>query len=95
MPFASIFHKKIHAPARNAMEAVDAVQLWSVRWTSRHGAFSHDTSEESEWFTSKESAERFALSLRNAFGLVRHTSQIDVKVNKEERDYDGRRKSSS
>lgn len=76
------FTKPITVPASNETKTIDAVQLWEVRWTSRHGAFSTDTRPEMEGFPTEAEAEAFATSLRNAFTLVRHTSGTKVTVRK-------------
>lgn len=72
--------KTVTRPESNATVEAPAVQLWYVRWTSRHGAFSSDTREEMEAFTSAEEANTFADSLRAAFALLRHTSGVRVAV---------------
>lgn len=79
-----MFWKKITVPASNETKEVDAIQLWEVRWTSRHGEFHNDISQEVEAFPSKDEAEEFALALRNAFKLIKHTigNQVIVKKGK-------------
>lgn len=72
--------KKIEVPASNEIKEVDAIQLWEVRWTSRHGGFSGDTKPEMEAFPSQIQAEEFAQALRNAFKLIKHTSGNNVTV---------------
>lgn len=62
--------------------SVDAVQLWEVRWESRHGDFSSDRRPELEAFPSPEEAEAFAQALRDAFMLIKHTSRDRVTVSK-------------
>ena len=52
---------------------VDAVELWEVRWTSRHGQWHTDIRPECEVFPIKEDAEAFAQALKNSFALVKHT----------------------
>ena len=54
--------------------------MWEVRWTSRHGEYSGNTQPQLECFTSIAAAEEFAVSLRNAFALVRHTSGTTITV---------------
>lgn len=74
--------KKITVPISNETKEVDAIQLWEVRWTSRHGQYNSDVSPEMEAFPSKDEAEEFALALRNAFKLIKHTSGNQVIVKK-------------
>lgn len=68
----------------NETKTVDAVELWYVEWTSRYDKYCNDTQKEFEAFPSKEDAENFAESLRQAFKLIRHTSQTRVSVYKRE-----------
>jgi hypothetical protein len=74
--------KKIPVPVSNEIKEIDAIQLWEVRWSSRHGSYSTDTKFEMEAFPSKNQAEEFAQALRNAFKLIKHTSGNDVTVTK-------------
>ena len=53
-------------------EAVEAYDTWVVRWTSRHGSYSHSTRPETEVFPDKESADKFADALVDAFKLIRN-----------------------
>ena len=59
---------------------VDAVELWEVRWQSRHGEYSGSIRPESEVFPKREDAEAFAQALRDAFRLIKHTSGTSVKI---------------
>lgn len=74
--------KKITVPTSNETKEVDAIQLWEVRWTSRYGSYSRDTQAEMEAFPSQNQAEEFAQALRNAFKLIKHTSENNVTVTK-------------
>lgn len=74
--------KTITVPASNEVKEIEAVQLWEVRWRSRHGDFSGETSPQVEAFPTQELAEEFATALRNAFTLIRHTYGIKVTVQK-------------
>lgn len=74
--------KKLTVPASNGTKQIDAVQLWEVRWNSRYGPYISCTQPEAEMFPTSEEAEAFALALRNAFTLIRHTSGADVAVRK-------------
>jgi hypothetical protein len=78
----NIILKTLLMPFSNKTKSVDAVQLWEVRWTSRHGEFSGMTSTELEGFTSEELANEFAQALRNAFKLIKHSSGNRVTVSK-------------
>lgn len=64
------------------MTSVDAFETWEVRWVSRHGGYSGDTSPELQVFTNENDANLFADSLRAAFRLIRHTSATNVVVKK-------------
>lgn len=74
------FFKKLTVPVTNETHQIDAVQMWEVRWMSRHGKWHSDLRPEMEAFTSEEQAKQFALSLMAAFKLVRNTSQEDTKI---------------
>lgn len=76
------FKKMIEAPVSNETQLIEAVQLWEVRWRSRHGQFHADTRPEMEAFPSEIEAQRFADALRNAFKLIRHSSGDAVSVQK-------------
>jgi hypothetical protein len=71
---------KLIVPESNETKEVDVAQTWEVRWESRHGEYSGDTQPEMEVFTSREEAEAFAQSLRNAFQLIRHSSGTHVAL---------------
>lgn len=71
--------KVIEIEERKAASLV-AYESWVVRWESRYGKYSGDVKPESEIFTTKADAERFAKELREAFKLIRHTSGTKVKV---------------
>ena len=60
----------------------DFAETWEVRWTSRHGDYSGDTKPEVAAFTSRNDAERFAIALKSAFKLIRHTNGTGVVVEK-------------
>jgi hypothetical protein len=79
-----LWFKKLTVPLTNKTKEVEAVQLWEVRWTSRHGEYSSDTRPEMEAFTSPEAAHEFADALKNAFKLLRHTSGDTIVVRKAE-----------
>jgi hypothetical protein len=72
--------KSLTVPVSTKTTTATSVQLWEVRWRSRHGAFSGDLRPEVECFTSEEAADEFATSLRNAFKLIRNTSRDDIGV---------------
>lgn len=76
------FKKNVEIPVSNDTQLIEAVQLWEVRWRSRHGQFNSDTRDEIEAFPSEVEAQRFAEALRNAFRLIRHSSGDSVKVTK-------------
>lgn len=76
------FTKKLRVPVSNHTHLVEAVQMWEVRWYSRHGKFSSDIKPELECFTTEADANAFALSLRAARRLLRHTEDLGVTVSK-------------
>ena len=65
--------KKITVPTSTELKQLEAVQLWEVRWYSRYGEYFANTRPEVEAFTTKELADEFALALKQAFKLIRHT----------------------
>lgn len=78
----SIFNKKTIEVPTTQSEILEAAESWIVRWESRCGQFSYDWRKECEVFLSKEDANRFAESLRNAFNLLKFTYGIEVVVEK-------------
>lgn len=79
---ANLFFKWLTVPQSNETKQVEAVQLWEVRWESRHGPATWETRPELETFTSESSAQEFAQALRNAYRLIRHTSGAHVSITK-------------
>lgn len=85
----NFFKKKLIVPTTNETTEIEAVQLWSVRWTTikadsylnSHTFFAHP-SFNMEAFTSKKAADEFAQSLISAFKLTRDTSEPNIKVEK-------------
>jgi hypothetical protein len=73
------FRKDVSAPSGEKV-TLEGVQLWMVRWTSRYGEYHGNVQSEAAAFTTQEDAEHFAQSLRDAFELIRHTSQAYVEV---------------
>jgi hypothetical protein len=73
------FRKKVEAPSGQTVE-LDGLQVWMVRWVSRYGDYHGNTQQEAQAFTNEEDANHFAQSLRDAFALIRHTSQAYVDV---------------
>ena len=74
--------KKLFTPKSDELKSVEVVQLWYVRWASRHGRFAGDTEEVMEAFTSKEDAVAFANSLKAAFALIKNTSENSIYLSK-------------
>jgi hypothetical protein len=75
-----ILTKFLTVPASNEVREIEVAQLWEVRWTSRDGSYSGETQPEMEGFPSRQAAEEFAESLRNAFALIRTTAENKVTV---------------
>ena len=67
------FWKKTEVPDSVATHEVDTIQLWSVDWMSRNGAYSSSTQKESEWFPNEQDALEFANGLKAAFKLLKHS----------------------
>ncbi len=63
-------------------QAIETVNCYEVRWTSRHGSFSGETQQEVRVFVSQEDAEEFYDALKAAFKLIKHTSGTRVTVNR-------------
>lgn len=77
----SFLKKKVNIPTAEE-KTIEAAETWRVSWIGRYGRFAHDTRLESEFFFSEEDANDFANSLRNAFKLIRHSSEDTVSVEK-------------
>jgi hypothetical protein len=75
------FRKKV-VPAANDTKEVLVYEMWEVRWDSRYGSLSYDTQHEVEVFPSEQDARDFAVALKNAFKLIKHTSGTDVSLRK-------------
>lgn len=73
------FLKKLLIPS-GEKEEVTAYKTYTVRWWSRYGEYSNDIRAEVEVFTTKEDADKFAKSLKEAYSLLRHTSGTKVYV---------------
>ena len=71
--------KIIKAPSGETVD-LQGFQVWMVRWNSRHGQFHGDTKPQVQAFGTREDAEHFATSLREAFALIKHTSGNEVRV---------------
>lgn len=74
--------KKLVVPVSNDVKEIEALQTWEVRWTSRHGEYSHSTRREIEVFASEQDAQHFAAALQAAFRLIRITTENEVRVTK-------------
>lgn len=80
----NLIKKILKKPESDELKEVDALEVWVVTWKSRQGGCSYDVTKEFEAFTNKDLAEEYAESLRNAFKLIRHTSENRVKVYKQD-----------
>jgi|GEM_PF-3696356 len=69
--------KQTQETNRDNMVLTDA---WCVRWFSRWGEFSTETRQECEIFATEEEAHEFANRIKEAFQLIRHTSNAKVTV---------------
>ena len=72
--------KKLQVPENNENKEIESIQLWYVSWYSRFTEYSTGTEKCVEAFPSKQEADTFAESLRNAFKLIKHTSGNVVRV---------------
>jgi hypothetical protein len=77
-----MWFKKKKVPETNETKIINVVQLWEVRWLSRHGEWRDDTKTEVEVFASKEEANAFREALENAFRLIKHTAGDKVTLEK-------------
>jgi hypothetical protein len=75
--------KKIKVPNKFCEIDLIAIEMWEVRWDSRHGKYFDDNKEEVETFTCKEDAQIFKEALEAAFKLLRYSYSItDVIMKK-------------
>lgn len=77
-----LWFKKKSVPETNDTKEIEVVQLWYVRWESRHGSYSFDTKKEMEGFTSEAEAREFAASLNAANKLLKNTNFKQATVEK-------------
>lgn len=82
MNVKNFIKKIIHLPAREEQN-LEAVELWAVRWRSRHGEGYYDYRPVMEVFTNRVDAEVFARELREAQKLLRYTENLRIEVTKE------------
>jgi len=75
------FAKPVEVPS-GEVKTIKAVQLWEVRWTSRHGALSFDVRQEVEAFPTEAEAREFARALKAAFKLIKHSHGDEVSITK-------------
>lgn len=76
-----MFFKKVRLI--EGLREVDAVQLWEVRWTSRHGSYFGDTRPEVEVFDTEVGAQEFADTLEKCFKLLKSSgNETRVSVSK-------------
>ena len=59
---------------------VNAYDSWTVEWTSRHGEYHNDITQEFEVFTSLEDAKEYKQALEQAFEFLKFKSQSYVKL---------------
>jgi hypothetical protein len=77
-----MFFKKLITTKRETEVLDSAIETWIVEWTQRYGSFSDNTKQAFQAFLSKEDADKFADSLRQAFKLIGQTSGNKVSVYK-------------
>lgn len=63
---------------------VQGAEIYTVSWMSRFGDYSSDTNRVYKAFLTKEDAEEFAQSLRDAHKLLRNTNSIKITITKQE-----------
>jgi len=66
------------------VKEVAAVKVWVIEWTSRNGSYAGNVEQQFQAFFTKDDAEMFAQSLRDAFNLIKHTSGNEVEVREQE-----------
>lgn len=59
-----------------------SIEVWTVSWYSRHGAYSHNTKRQFVPFFNAQDAEDFKKSLVDAHKLLRNTNYINIKINR-------------
>lgn len=72
----NILTKIIKRPITNQTVEVETIQLWYVRWKSRHSDYMGDAKTIMEAFTSEDDAKFFKESLENAFKLLKYSGSI-------------------
>ncbi len=77
-----IFKNLLTLFGESKTKEIDAVELWYVRWMSRHGEYSSHIQPVVEAFTSKEQADEFANTLRAACKVLKYTENIGISVGK-------------
>lgn len=63
---------------------VQGAEIYSVSWLSRFGDFHSETKPVYKAFLTKEDAEEFAQSLRDAHKLLQNTNSIKITITKQE-----------
>lgn len=74
--------RTIFTPKSNDIIAIQVLESWNVKWQSRLGKNSDNVQDECEFFLDEEVANAFAVSLRNAFNLLKFTYGTKVTVEK-------------
>ena len=69
----TFIHRLLNIPVGE--KSVEAIELYEVHWMSRHGEYSSSVRREAEFFPSLEEASEFAVALKNAFKLLKHTGE--------------------
>lgn len=70
--------KKLLIPSGS--KEIDAAKTWSVRWRSYKHDLDFDGTEYVEVFVTKQEADEFADSIKNAFAIIKQRSNTEVSV---------------
>lgn len=65
----------------NKEEQIPVANAWEVRWNRRYGEYSDQVEPAVVVCLTKEDADKFKKSLKEAFELLQHTSGTRVTVN--------------
>lgn len=63
---------------------MQGAEIYTVSWMSRFGNYHSDTNRVYKAFLTKEDAEEFAQSLRDAHKLLQNTNSIKITITKQE-----------
>lgn len=74
--------KRLIVPWSNDVAEIEVPKMWEVRWNGRDGVYHSSQQPQVEAFIEESQARAFAISLRNAFKLLRISGEgtkVEVK----------------